>query len=89
MFSTITIAASIMAPIAMAMPPRLMMSAPSPSALMAMNAIRIPSGSVRIATSALRAWSRKTSVTSATTTDSSSSLTLSVSIARRMRSERS
>ena len=31
MFSIITIAASIIAPMAIAMPPRLMMSAPSPS----------------------------------------------------------
>ena len=52
MFSIITIAASIIAPIAMAMPPSDMMSAPTPTMRMAMNAMRMPTGSVRIATSA-------------------------------------
>ena len=52
MFSIITIAASIIAPIAIAMPPSDMMSAPTPTQRMATNAIRIPTGSVRMATSA-------------------------------------
>ncbi len=64
MFSIMTMAASIMAPMAMAIPPRLMMSAPRPRNRMAMNAIRIPSGNVRIATRALRTWKRKTTQTS-------------------------
>ena len=51
-FSIITIAASTMAPMAMAMPPRLMMSAPSPMACMAMNASSTPTGSMMMATSA-------------------------------------
>ena len=55
MFSIMTIAASIIAPIAMAMPPSDMMSAPTPTCRMAMKAIRIPIGSVMIATSAERA----------------------------------
>ena len=54
-FSTITMAASIIAPIAMAIPPRLMMLALIPRKRMAMKAMRMPMGSVRIATSALGA----------------------------------
>ena len=52
MFSIITIAASIIAPMAMAMPPSDMMSAPTPTQRIAMKAMRMPIGSVRIATSA-------------------------------------
>ena len=54
-FSTITIAASIIAPMAMAMPPRLMMLALSPRVRMARSAISTPIGSVTMATSALGA----------------------------------
>jgi hypothetical protein len=57
-FSIITMAASTMAPIAIAMPPRLMMLEFMPSARMAMKAISTPTGSIRIATSALRTCSR-------------------------------
>ena len=78
-----------MAPTAMAMPPRLMMLEPSPSAFIAANAIRMPTGSMRIATSALRRCRRKTMQTNATMTLSSISVTLSVSIARSIRCERS
>src|SRR5574338_642549 len=45
-FSTITMLASIIAPMAIAMPPRLMMFALSPSNRMARNAMRIPIGGV-------------------------------------------
>ena len=89
MFSTITIAASIMAPMAMAMPPSDMMSAPAPAQRMARKASRIPTGSVRMATSAERACPRNTRQTSATITLSSSSLARSVWMARRIRSLRS
>ena len=61
-----TMAASIIAPIAIAMPPRLMMLEPRPSAFMAANAISMPTGSIRMATSALRTCSRNTMQTSAT-----------------------
>ena len=54
-FSIITIAASIMAPMAIAMPPSDMISAPTRTPRMAINAMRMPMGSVRIATSAERA----------------------------------
>ena len=54
-----------------------------------MNAISTPTGSMRMATSALRTCSRKTTQTSATMTLSSISVRLSVSIARSIRSERS
>ncbi len=84
-----TIAASIMAPMAMAIPPSDMMLAFSPRTRMAMNAMRIPMGSVTIATSALRAWSRNSTVTSATISDSSISFSRSVWIARSIRSLRS
>ena len=80
-FSIMTMAASTMAPMAIAMPPRLMMLEPRPSAFMAANAISTPTGSMRIATSALRTCSRKTTQTSATMTLSSSSVCCKVSIA--------
>ena len=89
MFSIITIAASIIAPMAMAMPPSDMISAPTPTHRMAMNAIKMPIGSVRMATSADRACNRKSTHTSATIRLSSSSLPRSVSIARSIKSERS
>ena len=88
-FSIMTIAASTMAPIAIAMPPRLMMLEPRPSSFMAPNAIRTPTGSIRIATSALRTCSRKTMHTSATMTLSSNSVRFSVSIAALIKLERS
>ncbi len=88
-FSTITMAASIMAPMAMAMPPSDMMLAPIPSQRMARNAIRMPMGSVTSATSALLAWRRKTRVTSATISDSSISFSRSVRMARPISPERS
>src|SRR5213082_320769 len=56
-FSSITIAASIMAPIAMAIPPRLMILPLMPSERVTASDTRMPSGSVAIATRALRAWS--------------------------------
>ena len=80
-FSIMTIAASTMAPIAIAMPPRLMMLEPSPNSFIAPNAISTPTGSIRMATSALRTCSRNTMHTSATTTLSSNSVCLSVSMA--------
>ena len=80
-FSIMTIAASTMAPIAMAMPPRLMILEPIPSSFIAPNAISTPAGSIRMATSALRTCSRNTRQTSATTALSSISVCLSVSIA--------
>ena len=88
-FSTITIAASIIAPIAIAIPPSDMIFASSPSNLIARIAIRIPIGSVRMATSALEAWRRKTTVTNATMIDSSTNFPRSVAIARSMSPERS
>ena len=88
-FSTITIAASIIAPMAMAIPPSDMMFAFRPITRMARNAIRTPMGSVRIATSALCACSRKRIVTSATMIDSSTSFSRRVAIARSISPERS
>jgi len=89
MFSIITIAASIIAPTAIAMPPSDMMSAPTPTPRMAMKAMRIPRGSVTMATRAELACNRNTMQTIATMIDSSTSLPLSVSIARSIRSLRS
>ena len=88
-FSIITIAASIIAPTAMAMPPRLMMLEFMPRRRMAMKAMSIPTGSIRIATSALRTCSRKMMHTAATMRLSSISVRFRVSMARWMRSERS
>ncbi|MCY1236986.1 hypothetical protein D9M72_496660 [compost metagenome] len=88
-FSIMTIAASIIAPMAIAMPPRLMMLAPMPSARIAMKEIRMPMGSMMMAASALLTCRRKAIVTSATMIDSSTSVPLSVSIAALISSERS
>ena len=88
-FSIITIAASTMAPIEMAMPPKLMMLEFIPKARMAINAISTPTGSITMATSALRAWNRNTRHTRATIRLSSSSVVRNVLIARSIRSERS
>ncbi len=88
-FSIMTIAASTMAPIAIARPPRLMMLEPMPKRSMSPIAIRSPTGSTAMATRALRAWNRNTAQTSATTRNSSSNVDESVSIARLMRSDRS
>ena len=88
-FSIITMAASIIAPMAMAIPPRLMMFELMPSARMHRNAMSTPMGSITIATSALLTCSRNTTQTSATITLSSRSVVFNVSMARWMRSERS
>ena len=82
-------AASTIAPIAIAMPPRLMMFEPMPSAFIAANAIRTPTGSIRIATSALRTCSRNTMHTSATIRLSSISVVFRVAIAALISAERS
>ena len=81
--------ASTIAPMAIAMPPRLMMFAPIPWRYMMMNDISTAMGSVTIATSALRKWTRKAIATSATATDSSRSFSRSVATARSMSPERS
>ena len=88
-FSIITIAASIIAPIAIAMPPRLMMFEPRPRNFIAENAIRMPTGSMMIATSAERTCSRKMIVTAATTTLSSSNVPFRVSMADSIKVDRS
>ena len=75
-------AASTIAPMAMAMPPRLMMLELIPMARMTMKAISTPAGSMMMATSALRACNRKIRQTSAMMTLSSASVCLSVSMAR-------
>ena len=78
-FSTSTTEASTMTPMAMAMPPRLMMLALMPSNLMRMSAMRMPTGSVNIATNAERKCNRKMMQMKATTSISSMSLTTRVS----------
>ncbi len=88
-FSIITIAASTMAPMAIAIPPRLMMFELSPMNPMMMNAISTPTGSMTTATRALRAWNRNSMQTSATIRLSSTSVRLRFLIARLIRSDRS
>ena len=83
------IAASTIAPIAIAIPPRLMMFAPSPRACIAVNDSRIESGRVRIATNALRRCHKNTTQTSETMMSSSISLPFNVSMDRSIKSERS
>ncbi len=71
------------------MPPRLMMFALTPSQRMTRNDMSTPTGSVTMATRALRACRRKRTVTSATIRLSSTSFSRSVSMARWIRSLRS
>ena len=81
-FSTITIAASTMAPMAIAIPDRLMILEFSPNQRMARNAISTAIGNMRMATSALRTWSRNNTQTSATIAISSTRVRFRVSMAR-------
>jgi len=87
--SIMTISASTVAPMAMAMPPRLMMVAGMSSSHMGMKLTDTATGSERMGSSAERKWSRKRMMTSATTSASSSSAFLSVPMERWMSSERS
>ena len=80
-FSTMMIAASTIAPMAMAIPPSDMMFEVRPSARIGMNESRIAIGSVMIATSAERTCQRKTRQTKATTMLSSMSFSRSVAMA--------
>jgi hypothetical protein len=88
-FSMSTTAASTIAPSAIAMPPRLRMFALTPCQCITMNAVSTPTGSVTTATKAERRWNRNRAQTSATTMNSSMSLSRRLSTARSMRSERS
>ncbi len=88
-FSIMTIAASTIAPIAIAIPPSDMMFAFTPCARITMNAASTPSGSDTTATSDERRCSRNATHTSATTANSSSSLPRRWSTARSISAERS
>ena len=81
-FSTMTIEASTSTPIEIAMPPSDMMFEPSPWARITTKASRTDTGIARIGTSADRKWNRKTRHTTATTIDSSSRVSVSVSMER-------
>ena len=73
-FSTMTMEASTIVPMAIAMPPSDMMLAVTPWADMITNAPSTPSGSVISATNAERMCNRKMTITSATAMPSSISL---------------
>ncbi len=87
--SIITISASTVAPIAMAMPPRLMMVDGMSSSAMGMNDSATLIGSDRIGSSELRMCNRNRMITRLTVIPSSISACFSVSIERPMRAERS
>ncbi len=88
-FSTITRLASTITPMAMAMPPRLMMLALMPSRYITPSAMRMPTGTVTTATKALRTCRRNTITMRATTSISSQIFPASVSTARPMSALRS
>jgi len=88
-FSIITIAASTIAPIAMAIPPKDMMLAFTPCTRMTSKAASTPRGKVTIATSADRTCHRNNPQMIATTTNSSISLPVKFSTARSINCERS
>src|SRR5437667_407478 len=79
-FSIMTMAASIIAPIAIAIPPRLMMLPLIPSQRISANAMSTPSGKVASATRALRACNRNSAHTRPTMIDSSINVRHSVLI---------
>ncbi len=87
--STITISASTVAPMAMAMPPSDMIVAGTPSSRIGMKAASTARGRERIGSSALRRCSRKSAMTAATTIISSTRVCRSVSMARSMSAARS
>ena len=89
MFSINTMAPSIMAPMAMAIPPRDMMLALRPCRYMTMKAARIPTGRLITATSDERTCTRKATHTSATSSSSSASFSHRLRTARSIRPERS
>ena len=82
-------AASTMAPMAMAMPPSDMMFEVSPICFMGMKEMRMAIGMVMIGMAALGMCQRKMRITKATMASSSISVRLRLSMERRMRSERS
>ena len=88
-FSTMTMPASTIAPMAIAMPPSDMMLALRPWKCMIRNAARMPSGRVTMITTLERKWNRKAAQTSATTMISSTSLPRRLSTARWISPERS
>ncbi len=87
--SIMTISASTVAPMAMAIPPRLMMVAGMSSRYIGMKARATAMGSESMGSSADRTWSRKMRITAATVSISSSSARLSVPMERKMSSVRS
>ena len=88
-FSIMTMAASTMAPMAMAIPPSDMMVELIPSQYIMMKAISTPMGSMTMATSALRRCSRNSKQTRMTIMDSSTSVLSRLATARSIKSPRS
>ena len=84
-----TTAASTMAPIAIAIPPKDMMLALTPCQFMTEKAARIPNGKLTMATSAERKWNRNSAQTNVTTMNSSISRSRKVATDRWISSERS
>ena len=84
-----TISASTVAPMAIAIPPRLMIVDGISSRYMGMNASATLMGKLRIGSRALRRCSKNKMITMLTTTASSMSACVKVLIERSMRSERS
>ena len=78
-----------MAPMAMAMPPKDMMLALTPSQRKGMKAMSTATGIVIMGMRALGMWRRKSRMTRATVTITSTRVVFRVAMARRMRVERS
>ena len=88
-FSTITIAASTIAPIAIAIPPSDIIFDPSPKSFMSKNVNATVTGRMIIIISALRIWSRKSATISMTIILSSINVCFRVPIALSIRELRS
>ena len=80
-FSIITIAPSVIAPIAIAIPPNDMILALIPCQYIIIKAVSMPNGKVIIATSDERTWNKNTTHTKATTISSSINLEVRLSTA--------
>ena len=88
-FSIITIAPSIIAPMAIAIPPSDIILAFRPCRCITIKAVKIPTGKLTMATRDERIWNRNTMQTSATTANSSSSLCHKLLTALSIKPERS
>ena len=89
MFSVMMIPKSTITPMAMAMPARLMMFAPTPNRCITRNVKSIPSGRLTATARLARTCNRKSTTTMMVVITASISVAVTVAVVSRMRWERS